>query len=205
MEQECTRCQRPFSIHEDEQAFLGKIGWTFGDQTIHPPLPSFCPDCRCQIRTCHRNESKMYRVRSSFSGKDTISIYSNTSPQGNPVRIFEQTEWRNDGWDPLEYGRDFDFSRGFFEQFYELQSDVPRMAMISVGNENSGFTTGTGYCRNCYLINSSENCEDCYYSKLLQQCTDSIDCSYLYNSKLCYECFSVYDSYSGQYVSFSKN
>ena len=28
------------------------------------------------------------------------------------------------------------------------------MALISLGNENSGFTTGTGF-QNCYLINSS--------------------------------------------------
>lgn len=226
--------------HEDEIAFLQTIGWKYGDTTIHPPIPSECPDCRCQVRTCHRNESKLYKVQSAFSGKDIISIYSETSPQGgkmkvlereewnnrdtqhnNPsssisvfnethpkgkrMKIYEQNEWRNDGWDPLSYGRDFNFSRSFFEQFYELQMDVPRMGLISIGNENSGFTTGTGYCKNCYLINSSENCEDCYYSKLLQKCSDAIDCSYLYDSQLCYECFSVYDSYNCQYVSFSNN
>lgn len=205
MEQRCITCQAPFIIHDDEKAFLEKIGWKYGEKTIHPPLPVECPDCRCQLRTCHRNESKMYKVQSAFSGKDIISIYHDTSPKGEKMKIYAQEEWRSDAWNPLDYGRDFDFDRPFFEQFHELQMDVPRMAMISIDNINSGFTTGTGYCKNCYLINSSENCEDCYYSKLLQKCTDSVDCSYLYDSELCYECFSVYESYNCQYVSFSSN
>ena len=147
----------------------------------------------------------MYKVKSAFSGKEIISIYHEKSPQGLPVQIYAQDEWRSDSFDPMQYGRDFDFNRSFFEQFYELQMAVPRMALISIDNENSGFTTGTGYCKNCYLINSSEYCEDCYYGKLLQKCSDCIDCSYLYDSELCYECFSVYESYGCQYVSFSRN
>jgi len=95
--------------------------------------------------------------------------------------------------------------RSFFEQFAELVKEVPRMNMITVNNENSDYTTGTGYCRNCYLINSSENCEDCYHGKLMQTCKDSMDCSYLYDSQLCYECFSVYKSYNCQYLLFSQN
>lgn len=205
MERTCKRCLMAFEIHTDEESFLGKIGFKFGGTSIHPPLPVYCPDCRCQVRTCHRNERNMYKVRSSFSGKDIISIHHEEAPKGEPYKVYEQEEWKSDSWDPLEYGRDFDFSRPFFEQFAELQKDVPRMALITVSNQNSGFTTGTGFCKNCYLINSSEYCEDCYYGKLLQSSKDSVDCSYLYNSELCYECFSCYDSYNCQYVSFSQN
>ncbi|MDP7069273.1 MAG: hypothetical protein QF815_01995, partial [Candidatus Peribacteraceae bacterium] len=98
-----------------------------------------------------------------------------------------------------------DFSIGFFEQYAKLHKAVPRMNLVTVANENSEFTTGTGYCKNCFLINSSENCEDCYHGKLLQKCSDSMDCSYLYDSQLCYECFSVYKSYNCQYLLFSQN
>ncbi len=105
----------------------------------------------------------------------------------------------------MSYGRDFDFTRPFFEQFSELQKDVPRVALISLGNENSPYTTGTGYCKNCHLINSSEYCEDCFYGKLLQTCKDAVDCTYLYDSQLCYQCFSVYKSYHCIYVSYSNN
>ncbi|MBU0529121.1 hypothetical protein KKF86_05110, partial [bacterium] len=140
-----------------------------------------------------------------MSGKQIISLYSSKSPWGEPCKVYTQEEWNGDKWDSMDYGRDFDFSRPFFEQFSELHKIVPRLPLMQISNDNSPYTTGTGYCRNCHLINSSEYCEDCYYGKLLQKCKDSIDCSYLYDSERCYECFSVYDSYNCNYVSYSSN
>jgi hypothetical protein len=147
----------------------------------------------------------MTKVKSAFSGKDVVSIVGEPALWGEPFKIYSQEEWKSDAWDPMEYGRDVDFGKPFFEQYAALQKAVPRMALISLANENSEYTTGTAYCKNCYLINSSENCEDCYYGKLLQKCKNSVDCHYLYGSELCYECFSVYDSYDCQYLSFSQN
>jgi hypothetical protein len=158
-----------------------------------------------QIRTAHRNERNLYRRKSDKSGKGIIALYSDPSPWGNPYKVISQEEWRRDDFDPMQYGRDYDFSQPFFEQFFALQKAVPRMNLITISNENCDYTTGTGYCRNCYLINSSEYCEDCYYGKLLQTCKDSVDCSYLLDSELCYECFSVYDSYNCRWLLFSKN
>ncbi len=205
MERKCITCASTFTIHPDEEAFVQRMVFEFGDKKITPPLPVQCPDCRLQIRASHRNEQYMYKVRSAFSGKDIVSLYHETPTWGASYQIYAQDEWRSDAWDPMSYARDFDATRPFFDQFAALQKDLPRMALISIGNENSGFSTGTAYCKNCYLINSSEYCEDCYYGKLLQKCSDSMDCSYLYNSQLCYECFSVYDSYNCQFVSFSTN
>ena len=205
MERKCSTCQAPFIIHPDEEAFLKKMTFIFGNTTVTPPLPIYCPDCRLKRRTCHRNERFLYKTRSAFSGKDTISIYAPEPLTGEPLTIYAQEEWRSDAWDPLKFGRSFDASRPFFEQVKDLQRAVPRMALITVANENSAFTTGTGYCKNCYLINSSEYCEDCYYGKLYQKCKNSVDCAYLYDSTLCYECFSCYGCYGCQYLSFSQN
>lgn len=205
MEQACTRCKQPFTVYPDEEAFVGNMKFTFGNTVVSPVLSPYCPDCRTQIRTSHRNERFLYKVRSSCSGKDIVALYDEKPLAGEPYKIFSQDEWRSDVWDPLSFGRDFDFSRSFFEQFGQLQRDVPRMALISLSNENSGYTTGTAFCKNCYLINSSENCEDCYYGKLMQKCVRGVDCHYLYDSQYCYECFSVSHSYNCQYVSFSQN
>lgn len=201
----CKRCSQTFVIHPDEEAFLEKIGFTFGTETFHPPRPVYCPDCRLQIRSCHRNEQFMYRGKSAKSGKDIVSLYHATAPWGEPYTVYSQDEWRDDSFDPLQYGQAIDFTRPFFEQYATLQKKVPRVAMVTVGNENSDFTTGTGYCKNCYLINSSEYAEDCYYGKLFQKCKNSMDCCYLYDSELCYECFSVYGSYNCGFLSFSQN
>jgi hypothetical protein len=181
------------------------MDFVFGSQTIALPASTHCPDCRNQIRTSHRNEQYLYQRKSDLSGKQTISIYDSLSSWDEGSKIYTKEEWESDTWDAMTYGRDFDFSRPFFEQFTELQKAVPRMALITVGNENSAFTTGTGYCKNCYLINSSEYCEDCYYGKLLQNCKDSIDSSYLYDSERCYQCFNCQKCYNCVYVSYSQN
>jgi hypothetical protein len=40
-------------------------------------------------------------------------------------KVYSQDEWWSDKWDAMDYGRDFDFSRGFFEQINELIINVP--------------------------------------------------------------------------------
>ncbi len=201
----CLECLTSFEIGKDEKDFLKKINFRYGDEIVYLPEPVMCPECRSQNRTAHRNEQYLYHRKSDFSGKQLISLYPEKAPLGKPYKIYTQDEWNSDKWDPLEYGRDFDFSRPFFEQFAELSKDVPRLPLMQVSNENSPFTTGTGYCKNCHLINSSEYCEDCYYGKLLQSCRSSVDCSYLYDSEYCYECFSVYKSYNCVHLSYSSN
>lgn len=82
-----------------------------------------------------------------------VSTYQSSSPLGIKQTIYDQEEWRSDAWDPMSYGRSFDFNRGFFEQMRDLRLSVPRMSLITVNNENSAFTTGVAYSKNCYLIN----------------------------------------------------
>lgn len=185
--------------------FLVKMRYQFGDDTFALPEPEYCPQCRLQIRTAHRNEMHLHHCRSSVSDKQLISIYRPEAPWGAPYKIYSHDEWWSDDWEPRDFGRPFDFSRPFFEQFAELSKEVPRMALQTFNNENSPYTTGTGFCKNCYLINSSEHCEDCYYGKLLQNCRDCVDCSYLYDSELCYECFNCSNCYSCTHLYYGQN
>jgi len=201
----CKKCNASFEVLDDEKAFLQKMTFTFGKTEIHPPEPVYCPTCRMLLRTCHRNERNYYKNKSSKSGKELISLYTPRAPWGKPFTVFAEDEWVSEEFDPMEYGRDFDFNRPFFDQFSELLKDVPRRSLCTVDNQNSDYTTGTGYCRNCYLINSSEYCEDCYYGKLMQSCKDCVDSSYIYNSELCYECFSVHKCYNCTALLFSQN
>ncbi|MDD4318939.1 MAG: hypothetical protein PHW10_01270 [Candidatus Peribacteraceae bacterium] len=205
MQKTCLRCQAPFAIAPDEETFVQKMTFTFGEQAIHPPLPVFCPECRLRIRTCHRNERSFYKRSSTLSGKDMVSTFHEIPLWGKPDKVYTSDEFYDDKLDNTELGRPYDFGKPFFPQFAALHKDAPRLGMMILQNENSDFSAGTAYCKNCYLINSSEYCEDCYYGKLYQSCKSSVDCSYLYNSELCYECFSVYDSYNCNHVSFSKN
>ena len=201
----CATCGLQFSPSSEEEAFLQKMTFTFGQENFTLPLPTSCPPCRLQTRVAHRNEQNLYKNVSALSGKSLISIYAPNALHGENYKVYTQEEWNADAFDPLIYGRAFDDTKSFFEQFAALQKAVPRAAVITMSNENSEYSTGTGFCKNCYLINSSENCEDCYYGKLYQTCKNSADCSYLYDSQLCYECFSVYNSYNCAYLSCSQN
>lgn len=203
MSSTCTICHQPFDTDPRMEAFVAKMIFTFGATKIHPALPRECPDCRLKLRTCQRNERFLYKRTSDLSGKDIVAIYHRNTMC--PRTIYALDEWHSEQWDPLSYGRDFDFSRSFFEQFGELLRDVPKMGVVTLGNENCDYTTGTGYCKNCYLINSSEYCEDCSYGKLFQKCRSCMDCHYLFDSELCYQCFSVYNAYQCSFLSFSKN
>jgi hypothetical protein len=68
-----------------------------------------------------RNEKKIYRRKCDLSGKDIIAIF----PPDSKYKIYEDSAWDSGNWDAKDYGRDFDFSRPFFEQFNELLLDTP--------------------------------------------------------------------------------
>jgi hypothetical protein len=203
--QTCSACQSQFTITPEEIKFIDKISPIFEGKKFPIPAPAICPDCRLRTRTAHRNEQYMYMNKSANTGESLLSLYSPDTDWGKKYKIVTDSEWWSDKWDGTDFGRDFDFNRPFFEQFAELCRDIPHVNLIQVGNENSPFTTGTGYCKNCYLINCSENSQDCYYGKLVQGCTDAMDCSYAYDSELLYECFYVTKCYDCKYVYYSQN
>jgi len=154
-----------------------------------------------RFRNAHRNEQYLYKNTSAFSGKPLISIYS----KDKPCQVYSPEEWFSDKWDALEYGKDYDFSKTFFQQFNELCLETPKLGLVAVQNENSPYVTSTAYSRNCYLINCSENCEDSYYSKLLQKCKDIVDSSYIYDSELIYQGFNLRKCYNCKFVYNSEN
>ena len=205
MQSTCTRCGEPFAVSGAEREFLNTLTFTFGGQSITLPSPVLCPACRLRIRASHRNERFLYKTQSALDRSDMVSIYHPAPLWGAPYAVFSHTQWHSDAWDAMDCGRDVDFSRSFFEQWAELHKAVPRMGTITVSNENSEYTTGTAFSRNCYLINSSEYCEDCLYGKLLQNCKNCVDCSFAYDSQLCYDCINIYHCYGCTHTAFSNN
>ncbi len=205
MNTHCQSCQQPFGVTEQEIKFLDKISPVIGGKKFAIPQPVECPQCRLMTRTSQRNEQNMYRGVSVASGKPLITLYCPDTEWGKKYTIMTHEEWWSDDWDGLTYAKDFDFSRTFFDQFHELCLEIPHVNLIQLQNENSPYTTGTAYCKNCYLINCSENCEDCLYGKLIQNSRDVIDSDYVYDSEMLYECFNVKNCHNCIYVSYSQN
>jgi hypothetical protein len=201
----CKSCKKTFVLTDEEIKFLDKISPQFNGKKYPIPAPEACPDCRLKNRTIYRNEQYLYQNKSAISGQPLISLYSPDTPWGQKIKVLSYEEYFSDKWDAQDFGMDFDFSRPFFEQFNDLDIQIPKQNLMQTNNENSPYTTGTGYCKNCHLINCSENDEDCYYGKLIQSSRDIMDSAYIYNSELLYECFNSTKCYDCKYVSYSQN
>lgn len=193
----CRKCENEFVITEAELAFYRKVSPTIKGVIYEIPAATLCPPCREQRRLAFRNERKLYNRKCDLSGKDILSIYS----ADKPYKVYDQELWWGDGWDPLSYGREYDFSRPFFEQLGELLLAVPKIGLVVGKNENSSYNNFLADCKNCYMILGwGEYCEDCYYGRFVNSSKNCVDTSYTYHSELCYECMDVDSCYNSVYL-----
>lgn len=149
-----------------------------------------------------RNERSLYNGKCGLCGKDTISVFR---PQEPARKAYCQRCYYSEGWDPLSYGRDYDFSVPFVENMRRLAADVPFMMLYQVGvNENCEYTNfaGGGGMKNCYLIFNSGDDQDCYHSRGLIQSKDCSDMLIAAECEKCYGCVNCNKSYG---LSFSRN
>jgi hypothetical protein len=214
----CAFCGQNFAITDKEINYYEKISPTFNGQKYLIPSPKLCPRDRELRRLTYRNERIMYKRKSSLSGKDIISVYSENSP----FKIFTTEEWWADNWDATFFNKTLDFNKSFFEQFYALMLDVPRPPLINNKAENSEYCNFADGNKNCYLLTSgnrnqdsyydflvvdckntvdslwctkceltyeSLDCQNCYNLRYSQNCENCVDCSFLYNCKGCNNCF----------------
>jgi len=199
MQQTCGNswCKRTFEVSESDRRYYEDISPVFrGRKEIIPP-PDLCPDCRTQQRIIWRPELHLHYRKSDRSGATILSMY----PQEAPCKVYSVDEWWSDDWDPKAYGRTFDFQRPFFEQFKELLSVVPLVA-VSVsksGNVNSDFVNSASFLKNCYLLSGANYDEDCLYGNFVNHCRDCLDCSFVDHCELCYECIDCTKCYGLRY------
>ena len=99
------------------------------------PPPTLCPDCRQQRRLGFRNERRLYRRKCDFTGKPIIALFAPDAP----YPVYGHASWYSDAWDPLAYGREFDFNTPFFDQLDALWKRVPQLAIFNTRNENSEY------------------------------------------------------------------
>lgn len=190
MQNNCRWCSADFEIYPEDLAFYKKQGVT----TV-----TLCPDCRQMRRSMFRNERNLYHRKCDLTGKQIISIYAPESP----FKVYEQELWWSDKWNPLSYGRNFDFGKPFFDQYRELQLKVPRLALYQKNVQNSAYTNYTENIKNCYLCADTARSEDVCYSKWIIDCRDLVDCYQLERSERCYESLYAVDNYNCLYLYLS--
>ena len=178
--------------------FYEKISPTFDGKKFQIPTPTLCPEERERRRIIWRNERKLYRRKCDATQKPIISIYS----PDKPYKVFDQKIWRGDSRDPMDYGRDFDFSKTFTENFHALLSEIPFPSLLAIDNENSEYVNFSSWNKNCYLVFESDNNEQCFYLSHCFRNKYCIDCIYCNESEKLYECTDCISCYQ---LSFSNN
>jgi hypothetical protein len=190
------QCGKNFEISDRERRMLSEVN-------VSPETIRLCPQCREQRRLAFRNERNFFRRLCDISGKSIFSVYRPESF----VKVWSKDIWWSDSFNALEYGREFDFNRPFFEQFYELMRAVPHPAVLQTNNQNADFANDANDNRNCYHVFASDRSINCHYGSFID-CRDCLDCEDLLKCDLCAHCAYCDTSFSlveCSYVSGSSN
>jgi hypothetical protein len=177
----CQNCKKDFTIESGDFSFYEKI---------KVPPPTFCPECRLQRRLAFFNERSLYKRNCDMCAKSIISIHRAESQN----IVYCTNCWWSDGWDATQYGLDYDFTKPFFEQFFELKKKVPELGVHVMGTTmiNSDYCNAASYLKDCYLLFNSDYSEESAYSTCLERSKNCFDIYMGDLSELCYESANIF-------------
>jgi len=162
---QCQNCKKDFTIESEDFNFYEKI---------KVPPPTFCFDCRLKRKASYLNPRTLFRSICEKCSKNIISMY----PPESTYQVFCNDCWFEErgGW--IEYGKDYDFSRNFFEQFFDMYNKIPAMNLKqNPTNKNARYSNFTYNNTNVYLSYMVRKSEDIFYSKQVfpgnKACLDS--------------------------------
>ncbi len=186
---QCQNCKVNFLIEPEDFNFYERLS---------VPPPTWCPECRLIRRFMWRNHRALYKRKCDLCGEEKIFMY----PAESPYKVYCHPCWWSDRWSALDYGREYDFSKPFFEQFRELFLAVPRLGVIKQGmSVESEYTNRVTDSRNCYLMFATSVAEYCRYGEWLNNSKECTDCYSTQKSTRCYECIDCFQCYN---VAFSQ-
>src|SRR3989344_1335581 len=177
----CQNCKKDFTVEPDDFSFYEKMDVS---------VPENCPQCRQQLRIIYRNFKTLYKRPSSKSGKIIVSMYNpNVS-----FPVYDISERRGADWEGMEYAKEIDWDKPFFDQLSELFNTVPHMCMINTNCDNCEYSNMAKDSKNCHLVFGCVDNEDCDYGHVVWNSKDSIDNLYVFKCESCYECIDCLGS-----------
>ena len=191
---QCQNCKKDFTIEPEDFNFYEKI---------KVPPPTFCSECRLQRKLAWRNERSLYKRKCDAPGHDEILI-SMYSPDIK-IPVYDQHYWHGDGWDATDYGKDYDLSKPFFEQFKDLFFSVPTPNVLNINNNNSEYCNFVFDSKNCYLNFASDMNEDTaylYHSIENRRCFDMLGAR---KNENCYELIDTDECYGSEHLTLCES
>lgn len=187
---ECQSCKKDFIIEPEDFDFY---------QKMKVPPPTWCPECRLIRRLAYREERALYKDKCDNCGENIVSLFA---PE-TPFKVYCSPCWWGDSWDGIDYGRDYDFSKSFFEQLYELQKIVPTQAINVRHSTNCKYSHGNIRSKNCTFVFGGFQAINCYYCQAPGFSRDSMDSDVIINADHVYETVNSNGVYNTKFTYFS--
>jgi len=180
----CLSCKQNFTIEPDDFGFY---------EQMKTPAPTWCPSCRRLRRLAWTGFQHLFKRPCAWTGEQCITIYHPDSP----YTTYKQDIWWSDQWDPKSYGKDYDFSRSFFEQYDELLKTVPLPVLHTEHSTliDSEYCNGVSDLKNCYLLFMADRAENCAYFNSCSIAKDCFDLAFSNNNELCYDGLNLKNCY----------
>ena len=82
----CALTGTPFTVEDEDLAFLEKISPVFGGKKYLLPPPTLCPTERHRRRLAQLNDCKLYKRTCSATGKSIVATF----PPDSPLIVYEK-------------------------------------------------------------------------------------------------------------------
>lgn len=104
-----------------------------------------------------------------------------------PFTVYCPSCFHSDTWEALDFGREYDFSRPFFEQWQELLRAVPHLSLLQENVVKSPWVNYETDEKNCYLNVGGHYNKDSAYNQYALESQEVFDNFWLVKSEFCYE------------------
>lgn len=145
--QKCKITGKDFEVSSAELAHIQSMSTAFPGFELAIPFPTIHPLEQLRRMYSFTNYYNLHHEKSAFSGKPLLSRYDSTLG----TKLCTVDEFWSDQIDNTQFGRDYDFSRPFFEQWKELYRDCYMLPLNNFNAEGSLYVNGTRNVKDCYL------------------------------------------------------
>lgn len=191
----CKGCGVPFEISLRDLEF---------HRMLLVPIATFCPMCRRIRRREFVNYTTLYRRKCDVPGHEEMLV--SLIPSGARFPVYDFDYYWNGDWDSLSYGRLYDFSRSFFDQFFDLFSAFPQPA--STRDPQSLRCDYTAYGlqnKDCYYLFGGMKSENVLYGNWPIDTKDCVDVFVSWSCERSYEIVHSSRCYASKFMYFCES
>ena len=166
-----------------------------GSQTL---CPQFYQNIVSNILGAFWPHWNLHKRKCDKTGSQIISIFRPDCV----YPVWHRDEWIKSANPPSQ---DFDFSRPFFEQAWEVFQKSPIPHIFQSHNQNCEYTDDWYYSKNCYLCHSGQNNEDCRYCYVSDGVKNMQYSVFAFDSELCFDLINSSNCFNGVFLLNCKN